>query len=210
MRCDYLCFLNTNSVLLDDQWLRRLHAVLERPSVGIVGATGSYQSIYSCHLKALRDGHFSSRYYNLRERAYLGLLLYHFPPFPNAHIRTNGFMIRANLMQQVWVRNTRTKFQAMRFESGADSLTNRIVKKGLDVLVVGRDGIGYEPRDWPFSCTFRTNNQSNLLVADKRTAGWIEADDATKRRGCVEAWGIEDLSDKKCVGQVDLKASPAR
>src|SRR5262245_38334358 len=42
---DYFCFLNSFSVLKDALWLDKLLGYARRGDVGIVGATGSYQSM---------------------------------------------------------------------------------------------------------------------------------------------------------------------
>jgi hypothetical protein len=44
---DRLCFLNSYSVILADQWLAKLTAALERPGAGLVAATGSWASVRS-------------------------------------------------------------------------------------------------------------------------------------------------------------------
>lgn len=43
---DYLCFLNTFSTIQSDGWLQKLYAHCSTPGVGMVGATGSYESLY--------------------------------------------------------------------------------------------------------------------------------------------------------------------
>lgn len=53
----YLVFLNTFSEVRSDDWLRKLRAAFENPAVGIAGATGSYESLYSS-MKQLRKGMF--------------------------------------------------------------------------------------------------------------------------------------------------------
>jgi len=43
----YVCFLNTFSILLADEWLKKLYDAISLPDAGLVGATGSYESLYS-------------------------------------------------------------------------------------------------------------------------------------------------------------------
>ncbi|HEV2098530.1 MAG TPA: hypothetical protein VGR45_06335, partial [Stellaceae bacterium] len=53
-----LAFLNTFSAILADDWLVHLAAALDRPDVGLVGATGSWQSLGSAYTAAaLRSVH---------------------------------------------------------------------------------------------------------------------------------------------------------
>lgn len=51
---DRLCFVNSHTVLLAAQWLRKLDAALSEPGAGLVGATGSWASVHSAALEALR------------------------------------------------------------------------------------------------------------------------------------------------------------
>jgi hypothetical protein len=44
--CEYGCFLNTFTQLRADDWLAKLHAGITTPGVGLVGATGSYESLH--------------------------------------------------------------------------------------------------------------------------------------------------------------------
>ncbi|MBV8856067.1 MAG: hypothetical protein JOZ02_03820, partial [Acidobacteria bacterium] len=47
LECEYLCFINSHSVILDGEWLAKLYAHAGREGVGAVGATGSWNSHYS-------------------------------------------------------------------------------------------------------------------------------------------------------------------
>ncbi|MBV9236327.1 MAG: hypothetical protein JOZ94_10895 [Xanthobacteraceae bacterium] len=139
-----VCFLNTNSEILCGDWLVKLVSHLDRPGVGLVGATGSYES--------LRDS--DPR----------------FPKFPNMHIRSNAFMIDRDVFATIAGQFTFTdKLDAFLFESGPNSMTRQIRSRGLEVLVVGRNGQGYPPRSWPRSDTFRQGGQANLLIGDNQT-----------------------------------------
>jgi hypothetical protein len=141
---DLICALNSSSEPLCSQWLQKLWVNLNLPNVGIVGASGSYES-----LSGLDPC---------------------FPEFPNIHLRSTGFLIRRDL----FCRLTKdypleTKLDAYKCESGPDSLTQRILKEKLQVLVVGRNGRGYPPLYWRESDTFRQGTQTNLLIADGQT-----------------------------------------
>jgi hypothetical protein len=48
----YYCFLNSFSVLLDHDWLLKLHSHATKKNVGLVGATGSYESLRSIFMAA--------------------------------------------------------------------------------------------------------------------------------------------------------------
>ena len=45
--CVYACFFNTFSEIQANQWLKKLYDGITKPGVGLVGATGSFESLYS-------------------------------------------------------------------------------------------------------------------------------------------------------------------
>jgi hypothetical protein len=159
-----ICFLNTHSEILAPRWLEKLALHIRRPEVGLVGATGSFES--------------------------LSTLDPQFPAFPNVHLRSNGFMIQRELFRSILNGiNIRYKFDAYYVESGPLNLTRQILAKGLSVLVVGRNGRGYPPRWWPSSDTFRQGRQANLLIGDNVTRAYIAAPWNAKRAMIEQTWG---------------------
>ena len=98
-------------------------------------------------------------------------------------------MLKREFMIQLKHSPLRTKMQAMRFESGKDNLTRQIRLSGLKALVVGRDGKGYEQENWYDSETYKSGEQSNLLVADNRTEQYAMADAETRKAWTKTAWG---------------------
>ena len=66
-----LCFFNTSSEIVAENWLAKFSANLGLPYVGMVGATGSMES--------------------------LRRLSTDFPRFPNVHVRSNAFMLRRDM-----------------------------------------------------------------------------------------------------------------
>jgi hypothetical protein len=166
------CFTNSTSVVLADSWLGHLDRHLRTPRVGLVGAAGSFESAYSVAPLWLR---------RRRRRD--------FPPFPNPHIRTNGFGISRELALSLDWPVTRRKLDALRLESGRWSITRQVLERGLHALVVGRDGVGYPPERWQESATFRSGDQRNLLIADRRTRQYEEVDPALRARFAEMAWG---------------------
>jgi hypothetical protein len=104
-----------------------------------------------------------------------------FPKFPNPHARTNGFvMLRDQFFNIAKVFSMKYKADANLFESGKNSLTRSVLQLDLSVLVVGKNGIGYEVDEWSASNTFRQGNQSNLLISDNHTRAFDAMNDNTK------------------------------
>lgn len=188
---EYLCFLNSYSRILADDWLARLMAVAQRPGVGLVGATGSAESMSSA-LESL-----GSR--GIKTDLVDALLLRRwrfardFPAFPNYAIRTNGFVIRRDLFIELCPSRIGRKRAAYRFESGRWGLTRLVQARGLEVYVVGKNG-AHPPGDWARSGGFRQGRQSNLLIADNQTDRFADADPATREWLASLAWGDPSLA----------------
>ena len=191
---DHLCFVNSHSVPLDGEWLAKLYEHGRREGVGVVGATGSWESIYSDFIAEWRRV-FTPRPYrgwvgNERERLRTARRLRaDFEPYPNAHVRTNAFLIPRRVMLGLKGWEVCEKYDAHRFESGRDGMTAQVRALGLRALVVGRDGRGYETEEWAESFTFRRGGQHNLLVSDNQTRAYEESDAATRGRLEEAAWG---------------------
>ena len=212
----YFCFLNSYSVILDHDWLKKLYEGLTKPGVGLVGATGSWNSnctnAYAWFRRiGARVLSWSNKKYLTRTGtenrspetiSFLGKFismvkgcwthfhqLIHFAPFPNYHIRTNAFMISGELMKSLKCPSLKTKMDAYKFESGRSGLTRQILKKGKGVIVVGKDGVGYEKEDWSESGTFWQSDQENLIVSDNQTRDYQDGSPERRRYLSSVAWG---------------------
>jgi hypothetical protein len=190
-----LAFLNTFSEILADNWLAHLDAALDRPDVGLVGATGSWQSLGSAYeAAALRFAHWlrhpvgyvrshfgagphpsvsaaahrrSFRDIALKLRGLADL--YEFGRYPNPHIRTNAFLIERERFLSLRSMPFRRKADVYKFESGRRSMSNQILAMKLKALVVDRFGRTYDIDDWRSSSTYWTDSQENLMIADNMT-----------------------------------------
>jgi hypothetical protein len=104
-------------------------------------------------------------------------------------LRTNGFMLDRELMLDLDWPLPRSKLEALALESGSRSISRQVWERGLDVRVVGCDGVAYPAERWRESATFRSGAQRNLLIADNRTLQYEEADPAFKDTLERMAWG---------------------
>lgn len=181
-----VCCLNSQSVVLDDGWLAKLVRQARRDDVGMAGATGSWES----RVTGARHGPAPDDPLRTVKGVVGGLLARrHFPPFPNPHLRTNAFVMERDLLLRVAAGPLKDKEAVQRFESGHDGFTERVRRRGLEAVVVGRDGVGYEARRWPQSQTYRSGTQRNLLVADNRTRVYAQAEPGERRALGTLAWG---------------------
>jgi hypothetical protein len=174
VQAERLCFLNSYSRPLVPGWLAMLDAPFADPSVGMVGASCSFESAFSAAPRWLRP---------LRRRD--------FAPFPNPHLRSNAFVLNRELMLGLRWEVSRSKRSAWALESGRGSISNQIWERNMKILVVGRDGVAYPPERWRESATFRSGEQRNLLIADNRTEQYTNANPRLKRRLEQMAWGVD-------------------
>lgn len=212
----YFCFLNSHSVVLDYDWLKKLYINVSTPGIGLVGATGSWGShrtnayawflemvaVFPSQPKNKNRTNTEISYiankaiFNWKKTIYrvkrVGTLLqfmFLFDPFPNYHIRTNAFMISGARMMSLECPRMKTKMDTYRFESGKKSLTKQILEYGERVIVVGKDGVGYEKESWPKSRTFWQSEQENLLVDDNLTLDYKLGDIERRKYLSSVAWG---------------------
>jgi hypothetical protein len=167
---DRYCFVNTVSEVLADGWLGHLERSLLSPEVGMVATTGSYESpnaVRPWPLRRRRPGYES---------------------FPNPHLRTNGFALERDLLLSLDWPAAVSREGSLGLEGGSRSLTRQVRERGLETLVVGRDGVAYPPDRWFESATFRSGGQANLLLADNRTRHYQEAGALTRRALAWLAW----------------------
>lgn len=187
----YFCFLNSFSTVLDNKWLLKLYSHVIKQNIGLVGATGTYESQYTNLLMAHKHDELSNG--NIRHRLNVFIdqmkFKHYFDPFPNYHLRTNGFMISRDVISKIHYKTLQNKMDAHRFESGKKSLTKQILQMKLNILVVGKNGVGYTMEDWCRSDTFRQGEQNNLLIADNQTNAYLHADPELKDLLSHLAWG---------------------
>lgn len=172
-------FANSFSILQGDQWLSKFLYAYHEAGVGLVGATGSWESLSSDFLNSRpmgSDYSIQTLLTNVKALTIGTPLLALFPAFPNIHVRTNGFLLDRKDFIALRPRRMRTKLEARLFESGRNSMTRRMLNLGRRVVVVGRNGSVYQPEEWPRSMTFWQSNQENLLVQDNRTIAYANDD----------------------------------
>ena len=165
---DIICCLNTSSQILGTDWLRKLYDNLRQPGIGMVACSASYEAPQ--HAGETCE------------------------PFPNPHLRSNAFMIDRELF--VSLRGNAvfdSKLAAHMFEHGPDGLSRKVARRGLGLLLVGRNGRGYTPGWWARSDTFRQGAQLNLLISDNQTKMFADAAVEEKKMLHRMAWGTGNL-----------------
>lgn len=111
------------------------------------------------------------------------------PPFPNYAIRTNAFLAPRDILLKVRWPAVLSKVDAWAFEYGWCNLTRQILDMDLEPYVVAADGSCFPKERWLESRTFWHTDQANLLIGDKRTDLFRDADPSERLRLAMLAWG---------------------
>ena len=197
LNSEFILFFNSFSTFMAENWLFKYMTAIPAADIGIVGATASMESHYSAVYSKLtwiweKDKPFN---YNFRKyKLFLKVFFYwrwFFKPFPSPHIRTNAFIIRRELFLEIVPKEIRNKFEAYRFENGRNSLTVRCEKRKLKALVIDKNGKTYLSDHWKESCTYRINDQKNLLISDNRTKLYSEGSLEEKKLMTKLSWGVD-------------------
>jgi len=160
----FICCFKTSTIILSENWLLKFYVNLIIPTVGLVGSTGSFESLHGYDKK--------------------------FPIFPSVHIRSTAFMIRTKYFLRLTSKlKIKTKDDCFLFESGHSSLTSMIFAEGKDCLVVGKNGRGYAKEFWKKSGTYRFGLQENLLIADNVTDFYMDSTSSYKNALSLSTWG---------------------
>jgi hypothetical protein len=183
-----------------------MYRLISRDEVGLVGATGSYESPYSNVVEKIGPkAEVSLLGFKIKVPVLIRLahgmtvrkieqFIYglRFDPFPNCHVRTNAFMVSSDMLRAIKAPAIITKMDAHRFESGKSGLTKQVLKTGKKALVVGKDGVGYDSDAWFTSRTFKSGSQENLLISDNQTRYFERSDSRLKAVLTLRAWGLVD------------------
>lgn len=183
---DYILLFNSFSEILSPDCFQHMSRHIQKAGVGMVGATGSFESPVSSYYHIIKNERSRfRRWLRYGKVFYLSLL---FPYFPNRHLRTNAIMLRrADFLAAK--RKIRSKMQALRFESGRRGLSRFIEKRGLKLLLIDRMGNALASEEWSTAAVFRDRYQENLLVADNQTRAYLQATEQQQRELRVAAWG---------------------
>lgn len=194
----YILFLNSYAGFNEPGWLEKYMRHIDNKEIGIIGATGSWLSYYRTSMNQnppkWEPGETLGA--NIKKyRTFLKASLYwrwFFPDFPNPHLRTNAFLISRPLMMEIKSKPLGSKkFNAYLLESGNNSITRQVLKKGLKAMVLDRHGILYGPENWDKSKVFWISEQENLLVSDNQTQLYAGSSASEKSVMSFNAWGIK-------------------
>lgn len=199
---EFVCFLNTHSLIEVQGWLGFLIEALRESDVGLVGCTASYGTIvregkfiWPLSVDIGRNRGWHKGIYNFF-KAWAGCVLFYpwdrqFPSFPNPHIRSNAFGLRTAVFRgfmagKEYPQNKRAAFQ---LESGYGGMTRFVQGKGLRAVVVNDAGDVFSDDAFLESETFRVPQGQRCLVSDNQTRYYADLAANEKRLSEMLAWG---------------------
>lgn len=179
-----ILFLNSFAKPKVNNWLKIFVENYHEKS--IVGSHGVYASLSSMFFKfqIKNISKFQSIKYGLKHLIYC-------PLFPNPHIRTTNFLIKSCDFLSLNVNRKKfdKKIETNYFESGRNSISVQLRKKGFDLYVVNSDNKRFAISEWPNSDTFALGKQSKLVISDHRTAFYEKLSAQKKKEMQKIYWG---------------------
>jgi len=180
----HILFLGTYTKPITNNWLKIF--INHYKDKSILGAFASLASLSSMFLNFFFDQH--SKFEQIR----WGIKhLIHIKLFPNPHIRTNGFFVKADdlLLLNFDLNKFTKKINTNYFESGRNSLSSKLLKKGYDLIVVNSDDKSFKIPEWKNSETFCLGNQKKLIFSDNRTEEYNKCSINEKKKRTKFCWG---------------------
>lgn len=160
LQSEYMFFLGSGAAILCNDWLLNFYnAFINDSSIQLAGPMGTYA-----------QGH-SDR-------------------FPNPHIRTCAFMVNRELFLEYAgdQKFPQTKEDTWEIEHGTNSLTNFVLNKGCQVVVVNNEGNVFYPQDWQKAKTYITLD-SKAIIDDKWARRYALTDECLRTKIEMENWG---------------------
>ena len=179
-----ILFLGTYTVPNKKSWLKIfLNHYSEKT---IIGSSGSWASLASQFLNL------EYSQYTIFQQIRWGLFhLLKVKLFPNPHIRTTGFFINSDDLLEVKVNKEKLvkKIETNYFESGRNSLSNQLLRKGFRLIIVNSDNKSFDINEWNKSKTFCLDNQEKLIFLDNKTNQFLKASNKIKKKMTQSHWG---------------------
>ncbi len=179
-----ILFLGTYTVPNKKNWLKIF--VNHYSKKTIIGSSGSWASLASQFLNL------EYSQYTVFQQMRWGLIhLLKVKLFPNPHIRTTGFFINSDDLLEVKVNKEKLvkKIETNYFESGRNSLSNQLLKKGFRLIIVNSDNKSFDINEWNKSKTFCLDDQEKLIFLDNKTNQFLRASNKIKEKMTKSHWG---------------------
>ena len=181
----YILFLGTYTRPNTNNWLKIFTQHYVKKS--IIGATASYASLSSQFLNFYYPQHTKLQQLRWGLKHLINVKL-----FPNPHIRTTGFFMKASDLLSLKFDRSKfvKKIETNYFEGGRNGLSNVALKNGFELLLVNSDNKVFKLKDWAKSQTFCIDDQEKLIFIDNRTEEYSNSSDKEKLKKTKFCWGI--------------------
>ena len=174
-------FLNSHSYPIKKNWLAKFMKHFKNRT--IIASSGSYESITK-QVRFKKPFNFFS-FFKKKIKGKASFL-----DFPNPHLNTSSFLIRAkDLNYYLKGKKFTNKYDTWKIESGFNSLTNFFKKKKYKLLVVNSDGNKFLQNEWMNSETFHYKKQSKVLISDKHSRKYTKLSRFNKLKSQKAVWG---------------------
>tara|TARA_B100001057_G_scaffold464493_1_gene519729 strand:- start:683 stop:1498 length:816 start_codon:yes stop_codon:yes gene_type:complete len=174
-------FLNGNSYPNCNDWLKLVFDNYIDKS--IIATSASNLSLFSS-IKLKKLYKFFSFYSKFKEYKK------NYNPFPNPHIRTNGFLINSDdFTSFIKDKNIRNKEDAWIIESGKSGLTNYFKSRGFKIYVVNSEGEKFLENHWKLSETFNYKYQDKYIISDNQIRKYLNQTNNEKKISQYKTWG---------------------
>jgi hypothetical protein len=188
----YMFILNQHSVILCKNWLKIYYTVLTKTKSKIVASTASMSSLANSYYTEINSLNTFIKYYliNMLKKIKAKYYFFHFPKYPNPHIRTNALLIKTSLWLNYFKDlHIKSKFQCHEIESGKKSFYNYLKKKEIIAIVKRNGQFVTKESDWINFVPFRNKMQrSNLIISDNQTRFYHKATADKKIHLELETW----------------------
>jgi hypothetical protein len=179
-----ILFLNSHSYPICNNWLNKLFLFKKKNTV--IAPTASYESLVDS-IKLKNKFHKIIRYLIRKYKFKMN-----FDEFPNPHIRTSSFLINSKLFFNfIKFKQLRNKEDTLKIESGKNSLTKYLKKKGIITYVVNSDGKKFEEKNWKLSETYCYLNKNKSIISDKHSRKYLKLSNNEKKIIRSRVWGTE-------------------
>ena len=208
LESDRLFFLGSSSVIVADDWLRSFADVMDaNPAIELLGSSGSWESLEQAFRTVLRNmwrilprgrrvptmvDYVRTTVVSSIGRARAWAMFVRPLPFPNYFVRTTGFMMARRRFLEYARRHPLGPriADANLMEHGRHSLTRFVLDAGGKVAVLGQGRRVCYPEEWKAAEIYNAPGQDKfLLIHDKRTRYYAEADATTRTALSSYSWG---------------------
>ena len=81
------------------------------------------------------------------------------------------------------------KIETNYFEAGRFGLSNQLLKKGFELILINSDNKCFKINEWKNSETFCLGNQNKLVFIDNRTEEYAKCSEKEKIKRSKSCWG---------------------